>query len=142
MTALYNRLSSPPKLANNNAIRHQAATLSMAPAASTKVPSLVLARPCSWMTLVSIGKAVIEINAPRNKVACTKLKLLANKRPYSSNQLDKSLAMIKGTKIPDAEIARALRVRLWNIELSNSSPTKKYICRYQFVRQVAKTTGI
>ena len=43
----------------------------MEPAASASVPSEVLDKPCSKMMRANIGKAVIDMAAPMNSIACS-----------------------------------------------------------------------
>ena len=114
----------PPKLASTTARMHQAAASSTAPAVSARVPSGVPAMPRSWMIRASMGKAVMEMAAPRNSPASLNRDWPAKRAGRCISHGAIAKARPNGTAMPATEISSALRycVRKWS--LRNSVPTR------------------
>ncbi len=117
-------LQSDWKLASTTANTHQAATSSSEPAAKASVPIEVLLRPCSKMMRASIGKAVIDMAAPMNRMASRLDVFSANSCGSSAMKYAKVPPSRKGAMMPAAEMLAALFRRLRIISTSNSTPIR------------------
>ena len=120
MTAIH---GSCPRLASTSASTPQAAASSIAPAAIASAPTVVPVNPRSKMMRASIGKAVIAIAAPMKGIAWIPVTPATKNPPRSKSSQARPHPSTKGTKIPEAEIASALRSRVRTRSTRNSSPT-------------------
>ena len=105
--ALTATMAPPPKLARTIASTHQAPASSMAPADRDSEPIGVPLSPRSWMIRASMGKAVMEMAAPMNSMAC-QVTIPSPNRPISISHGVSATATRKGAAIPATETAAAL----------------------------------
>ncbi len=112
-----------PRLASTIASTIQALASSMAPAESANVPSGELESPRSRMMRANIGKAVMAMHAPMNKIACGIGTLAANRPGVCSNHGVSTTASAKGAAMPESETAAALGAFDLKCETLKPSPT-------------------
>jgi hypothetical protein len=111
-------------LANTIASKHHALASSIEPAVKAKVPKIVFAIPLSYNIRANIGKAVIDMEAPKYKAAAQEVMsglkscalLYKNKATIAPN--------VNGAMIPAADIRTALLTFLFNKSAFNSKPIK------------------
>ena len=108
MIAVNAIVTSLLKLATVMASMHQANTLSIDPAANVKVPTFVCDNPFSYNILANIGKAVIDIADPENKITSGK-SIFSEKKLTSLYMKHYNIPpRRKGVKIPAKDISTAL----------------------------------
>ena len=111
------------KLATTIAKISQAATSPIAPAASASVPIAVPVRPRSLRMRASIGKAVIDSEAPRNSAAWLALIDSLKKPPFERSRIPTPPPSANGARIPASDTAAAFLMARRSSAPSNSRPT-------------------
>src|SRR6187397_2859577 len=112
-----------PRLASTTATTHHATASPMAAADKACVAMMVPDSPRSWMMRASTGKAVMAIAAPRNSVAL-KVDTPTVNSPVLISQGVTKMATMKGTTMPDTEIASAPFAFDLKSSLRKSMPTR------------------